>query len=311
MEYFLIVLSSFLAAFRSILSKDVNKRKSFFNDCFHSNILIFIFGLVFLVLFSIGKMSLDLSSFPFWLPILYGITLYCAQLFLLLACRIGPVGITATIYYSGFILTTIFGTLYANESINVFYIIAFLLIAGAIVIFNLREKDKKFSIKWLVYAIICFFSHGSCGICQKVYSTMLDNSYLNIFLIFIFATASILSILSYLFIFAYRKNKNKKQINNNEIINVDKGSKKDYWLSFLFLIIIGVALGGINLINSYTATKVISIINFPLYNAGVLVFLTLLSYLVYKEKLNKKQILGLVLIFVSIGLIVLGLVIKI
>ncbi|MBE7045409.1 MAG: hypothetical protein E7397_07745 [Ruminococcaceae bacterium] len=62
----------------------------------------------------------------------------------------------------------------------------------------------------------------------------------------------------------------------------------------MLAILTGVVIGAVNHINLYLSGKMPGVIFFPIVNGGVIILSGLVAMLVFRERLDKKQQIGLV-----------------
>ena len=65
-------------------------------------------------------------------------------------------------------------------------------------------------------------------------------------------------------------------------------------------ICLGVCVGALNLLNLNLSGKIPSVILFPIYNVGSLLLTTVISSVIYKDKISKRQSVGFVIGIVAI-----------
>ena len=119
---------------------------------------------------------------------------------------------------------------------------------------------------------------------QKVHQSSEYKNELNSFLTIAFIVAALACFLATAVV--------KKQKSNDS--TTTKATKKDAILMLLLMIISGVCVAANNNLNLYLSGVIPSAIFFPLVNGGGLVLITLTALIIFREKLSKKQWIGLV-----------------
>ena len=158
-----------------------------------------------------------------------------------------------------------------------------------------RDKNIKPDIKWVVAALSGMFCSGIVGIIQKIFTNQHKYASLNAFLVLAFSfTILIGSAAVFLFKFNERK---------SMAIAENKGEKKKFFIQPITVIIcllLGTALGFANILNTYLSGVFPSAVSFPVINGGTIVMSTVFSIIIFKERLGKKQTIGLILGIIAI-----------
>ena len=156
MEYLLLVVSVFLGMTKSILSKTVKEENEPIYKTLFSNIVMFSVAFVVVTLMAINSLKYILDL-PIILALLYAAFTVAAQISFMQAVSLGPVSISSLFYSCGFLLPTIFGTIYYKENFHILQGIgiAFIIVAFY---FSVDTSQRKCNIKWLIFALLGLFS---------------------------------------------------------------------------------------------------------------------------------------------------------
>ena len=149
----------------------------------------------------------------------------------------------------------------------------------SILIINLSAKSiERFDVKPTI--IFLFLFGGMAEFSNKIYQKYALNDYKDIFLFFIFFVAFLISITFTL--------KDKADINRKDILT-------------------GFAVGIPNLFSSYflilSLDTLKTSVAFPLYSAGSILLINIGGFLIFKEKVSKKNKFAIGLIVVALVLI--------
>lgn len=150
----------------------------------------------------------------------------------------------------------------------------------AIVIINGEgndDKRRKFSGLWL---IILLLSGGFTDSLSNIYDKLGSGQLKNHYLLFIFIAAVIVSIIT-LFV--------KKQ--------------KFTWMDALWGALIGVPNYFSARFLLYALGQVSAIVAYPVYNISVILIISLLGFIIFKEKLSKRKLWGIGIILLAILLL--------
>ncbi|WP_414839418.1 EamA family transporter [Carnobacterium sp. TMP28] len=189
------------------------------------------------------------------------------------------VGISGTIAKLGILIPMIFSIVIWKEFPSTIQWIGIILSLVSILIVNLSQKSlETFDVKPTL--IFLFIFGGMAEFSSKFYQKYALNDYKDIFLFALFFVAFLISIF-----YTFRK--------KGEI------TKKD--------ILIGFAVGIPNLFSSYflilaLATLKTSVV-FPIYSAGSIVLINIGGFLLFKEKIAKKNQVAIILTIIALILI--------
>ncbi len=189
------------------------------------------------------------------------------------------VGISGTIAKLGILIPMIFSIIIWKEFPSAIQWLGIALSLVSILIVNLSPKSlEKFDVKPTI--ILLFIFGGMAEFSNKIYQKYALNEYKDIFLFAIFFVAFLISIF-----YTIR----------------DKGviSKKD--------ILTGFAVGIPNLFSSYflilSLASLKTSVAFPIYSAGSIVLINIGGFLIFKEKIARKNQIAIVLTVFALVLI--------
>ena len=273
MPYLLILVSIVIFTFQTISFKEFNKKYMknlgsyfLFNFCY--------FTISVLMLFMLGGFN-SLQPYTLWLGISFGILFVGTILVYMKAMEIGPLSYTTLFFAFGLLVPIVFGLFFWDESISLWQFIGLLLLLVTFYLGNdsSGNEEQKWSGKWLTFCVLAFISNGTLMVMSKGHQILLPEKELNEFLIIGFGTSAIFSLI--LFIWKYFWGK--------------EGIKHFKSLPLGGVIVIaGVSTAIGNWLVLYLATKIPSVVQFPSVNGGIVLLSTLVSSVLYKEKLSKK-----------------------
>ena len=125
---------------------------------------------------------------------------------------------------------------------------------------------------------------------QKVHQSSEYKDELNSFLVIAFVVSTLVCFVAAAFL--------KKKEEKTE--NVMKISKKELILTVVLMITSGICVAANNNLNLYLSGVIPSAVFFPIVNGGGLVLITLTALIIFREKLTKKQWVGLIFGIVSV-----------
>lgn len=210
------------------------------------------------------------------------------------AFQIGPMSYTSVIISFSTLLSALSGVMFFDERLGWAQIVGIVLMLASFVLAAKSDGDeKKANFKWLSLCLIAFLATGGIGIMQKVHQSSGHRNELNAFLIIAFVSSAILCAI----FAALLKARENKGSNTNR--KEDK-SKMQLWLLLGIMIAGGACVAINNKFNLYLSGVMDSAVFFPIVNGGGLVLTTLSAVLLFKEKLSKKQWVGIVLGIASV-----------
>lgn len=286
MNYFLICVTMTACLVFELLKKFYTKHAG--DSVFYQ--YIFVTAMSFVALAVLCCFGFEKTSFfTVWLGIAFGTATFIQTAVYLSAVKCGPLSFTSIVTAFSTVIPVLAGSVVWGEKIKSLQIAGIVLMAISIVLSVLKnEKDKGFSKKWFLFAIILFLVTGSIGVMQKVHQKSDYAVESGSFLITAFICAFVLSgIISLIML-------------KRENVTFEKGKS-------LLILLIVVAVCGIcsafnNKLNLYLSGVINSAVLFPLLNGGGAVLTITFSVIIFKERLSLRQWIGVVL---GIGAIVL------
>ena len=278
----LLILSATLASTKNILVKGLSGISIKHREFFGIQALVFAFGSVVLIIVNIFDFN-GFSLFTALISLWYGVMLIGALWFYILALTMGKTAVCATIYSFGFVLPTLSGWIFWDEPISVFSAIGIVAVFPVLIISGFGSKNNSNDTsnkKYILYLIIAMLCSGVLGIVQKIHQKSEYANQKSTFILFSFLLGFIVS--SVLFLLKKQKGK--------EITPKAIG----------ICGFVGTLYSICNLLNTYLAGALDSAIFFPVLNIGSIVISMILGMIIYKERMNKKDIAVLLLGAVAI-----------
>lgn len=298
MDYFLLALSVVTGSSKSLVTKYVKTQSKGMTKTMLVNVISFLFGLVFLLAFAIVSMAHDGFNVPILIAFAYAVCTFGSQYALMKAVEYGSVAISSLFYSCGFVIPTVWGCVHYREGINAWYIVGFVLILASFVLSVDIKKSEKFNFKWLIAALGGTLFSGLVGVIQKLFTNEYNACSMDQFLTLSFLMIVVMSAVAMLISYLLDKKKGLIQ-KDDKPLSLNKKA-------LLFTVILGVILGGHNKICTYLAGVLESFIMFPVCNGGVIALTAVLSTVIFKEKLSKKQLSAVIIGFLAIIVIAVG-----
>lgn len=219
-----------------------------------------------------------LEKFPFSLYSLvlgtvFGIVTAFSSVFKVKALANGPMHITVLITTSSMLLPTVSGVFISGEHFS-----AYRMLAAAVLVFFLYlscggGKGGKVNKKWIFYCAMSFLLIGGIGILQKIHQSSIHKNEISCFLAAAFFISMLLTAL------LAKKYGCSDNFNAKQLICAGLCGICTFIMHFLNLKLSGVLP---------------SQLFFPLVNGSAMIISALVSVFFFKEKLTKKQLIGLI-----------------
>jgi drug/metabolite transporter (DMT)-like permease len=173
---------------------------------------------------------------------------------------------------------TLSGTLFWNETISVFGYLGIITLIPILIISGTspKKQDNKQTTKaFIIPLIIALLSSGGLGVMQKIHQKSDSASQMNTFLLLSFIFAFIVSL-----IFTLALKKGQSLIEKKTAISS---------------LSVGTIFSICNILNTYLAGVLDSAVLFPILNIGTILISLALSVIIYKEKLDKRDTIIIIL----------------
>ena len=268
--YLLIII--FGMSIQNVLKKAFNKKLP------SGGVMIFSATTVlFATLFFAVTASYPLCFTADMLPFALGFAAcYCASaIFSILAINCGSLSLTSLAISYSLLIPTVFGLLFWGDEPTPFFFIGLAFLIVSLLLINSKDGEIKITPKWALFVLIAFLGNGLCSTIQNGYAKLHSTGNSEFMLIALFAVFVAMLTMS---IFRERP--------------LLSPSLKGGWY---FMAICGIANGAVNLFVILLSPRMDSSIMFPLISAGGIVLTSLVSILLYKERLSLKQYIGMAL----------------
>ena len=242
---------------------DTNSKINLFN--------IFVY-LACTVTFGILLIGNKLSLFTVLFGAFYGIIAALGQFYKVHSLQIGPMNITLLITTSSMIIPTMSGVFF-GEKFSLLKLCAVFVLLFFIYLSLQKGNDTKFNKKWIVYCALAFLSIGADGVIQKIHQKSAYKLEVSGFLFVAFAFAMLFNIIL------------------NKGINTKEKLPKSI---ILFALICGCCTFAMNFINLKLVGMLPSQLFFPVVNGSVIVLSSILSVVLFGERLTTRKTIGLI-----------------
>jgi uncharacterized membrane protein len=210
--------------------------------------------------------------------VLAGLIYYCGFYFYQKSVKENGVSLSIAVGKMGIVIPMILSLVLWHEIPTQIQWIGIFMSMVAIGIINIKPKDFK-DVKFKTSLLIFFIIGGLGDFLNKLFEVSIGGQYKDLFLALVFGTALIASLYNTI----KRKNITKKSI------------------------VYGVAIGIPNMLTSFFLINALAVINatvvFPLYSGGAIMLSMFWSIFAFNEKLKRKDVISITLIFIALVLI--------
>lgn len=233
--------------------------------------------------------SFDAKVLPYSLA--FGLFLILGTVGNILALKTGPIVLTSLLIQVSTVTVVIWGAIFWNERLTEKVIIGMILVVISLVLCLYTKKQQedaktqKITLKWLLFVMFAFVGNGACLIVQKSQQITFNNQHGNMLMFF----AMIVCLIGGGVMLLKSNKQDLKPI-------VKKGG--------VFASLVGISNGLLNLfVILLTKTDLKSSLVYPTLAVGSLILTSLLSIVLFKERLKWWQWIGVVIGISAVGLL--------
>jgi len=279
-QFLLVLLLAIVASAKVTVQGFMSRRHlhSSQDNLWFNSLLFVVIVVLLLILFPIGQITTT--------QLVYGaltsFTCIGFQYAYSVALKSGPVSLTVLIGNFNVLLTTAFSCLFLGDKLYWPQLLAIVfLVISMFLATESKGEETRISRKWLLMALFTLFCAAVYGVGQKLFLAT-DAGQLpgaqNTELIFMYLCSSLIGFILYAF-------------------NARKGEKSP--LAFhkpvmLYSLAIGLILGVYQRLNIYTMAVVEGSFHFPTYAGLQSLTMTLVGIVLFKDRLSKRQMIGVV-----------------
>ncbi len=167
MIYFLLFLSVLFGTLKNTFSKQLGAMDKGISQIHLIN--CYTLGLACIIFIVLNRGFTPASVLTVVIGILYALFSLGSQIALIAAMNCGPVSFTSLIFSCGFIISTILGAVYYQETISLSKIVGIAIMIIAMWICISPKKMQNFSARWLSLSLTAFLCAGIVGFLQKLH----------------------------------------------------------------------------------------------------------------------------------------------
>ena len=293
LNYLLLVVSTILAAGKALFCKALGtgeySRKEMAVLNFKALFVAFLCAFCFVAgrvgeLLRISSLSLVLSTF-------FGFSVALTQIMQSRAMGKGPSSIVTLIYSCGFLMPIFYGLVFWEEKVSLYQWMGIALLTAALGLIVAKREKGGALLTWMPFAVVAMLGSGANAIFQKTHQRSPSAEELPFFLVCSLFFAALFTGIASL---TLREKKGSER-------SLEK--KRRGMREIVTPLCLGLCVGALNFLNLSLSGKIPSVLHFPIYNVGSMLLTVILSALIYKDKLAKRQTVGFVLGMIAIWMI--------
>lgn len=287
--YLLLFLSIIFASANSVVLHKVRLDKS---KIYKYNL---IGTLVWCVcLFFANRCALTLNSDVILWGVVYGVTQALFILFKTQAMNTGSVSVTTLIGNCSLVVSVLACFILWGEEVGIPDVLGLSVLIVGIFLTTFKKTNESYNRKWLIYSALFFVCAAGVGLTFKAFSKSASPEMAGDMMLF----SSIVMLISYtvicLFTGGFKSEKEK---------SINKDGKDGQKLFIIYALCSGFLSCVYNRLNIFLAGELPGVVFYPSFNGGVVFLSMTLSILLLREKLSRKQIVGIAIGIIGICII--------
>lgn len=277
MNYLAILVTILLFTIQTVCFKVFNR--TYMKNL--SNYFIFnflYFSVVVLIFFLTGGIPTGFDPYTIIFGMSFGVLFILTIFCYMKAMETGSMSYSTLFFSLALLVPIIFGTFFWHERVSIiqFFSLGLLFVTFYLCSGASSNTKSRINSHWIIFCFIAFCGNGGLLILAKEHQILLPGKQVGEFLIIAFGTAALLSLVLF---FCYLRKQSMSHLGR---------------MSFAFLVLVaGVTTAFGNLLALYLNSRVPSILQFPATSGGIVISSTIISSLVFGERLTRKGKAGL------------------
>ena len=291
--YIILIIATLIAAGKALMCKAIGAVDTTKKEKLSLNLKAFFVAFCCSLLFVANDISqiFSISTFSFVLSILFAISVSVTQIAQMKSMGNGPASIVTLIFSSAFLIPIIYSFIALSEEVSIAQWIGVALLAVALTLSVWKKEEKKSLKCWLPAAIIAMICSGTSAIIQKNHQSSIYAEEIYAFLVCCLFFSTIFTGVAYLLTRETAEEKNAKVKNKKKLVEL------------VLPLCLGACSAILSYLNLMLSGKLLSVVQFPTYNVGSLLLVSIISFVFYKEKTTHIQKIGFCLGIVAILII--------
>lgn len=216
------------------------------------------------------------------------------QAFYIMAFSTGPISATNILNSFNLVLPLIVGVFAYGESWGPFTIIGLCAMTAAFLLIPGSRDERKANMKWFVLTLCATLLNGCTSLMMTVFTHSRFSDYNNYYIIFSYLFAFVLSVVVSLFV-------------RGENCGGESEKHRGFDIKTVLLVALtALALGAHNACMAKALMSVDGLIFYPVTNVAAMILVTASDVILFRQKLSKKTVTGIIFGMVAIVLLNIG-----
>ena len=290
MPYVFLLLACVSTSITNIFGGYFNKNTTGKKDAqmIYTFIAILFSLIVWWIMYAIN-FSFDAKVLPY--SVMFGLFLTLGIICNIFALKTGPIVLTSLIVQISTVMVAVWGLIFWNTEFTVKVVLGIILVVVSLYLCLYTKKQEedaktqKITFKWLVFVMLAFVGNGGCLIVQKSQQMAFNNQHSNMLMAFAMLVSTIVGIVMMI---------------KSDMVDLKPILKK----GGIFAGLVGVSNVLLNLFVLLLANTTLSpSLIYPTIAVGSLIITSLLSIVLFRERLKWWQWIGVAVGVVAVGLL--------
>jgi len=257
----------------------------------YNALMYFISALFGLALIVVSGVGFQVSLLTFGISALSGLSLFFASFCSIYAMKSGTVSLGSMFGTAGLIIPVIAGVLFFNSPVAPMQIIGLVLFffSAYLLIGSSKTVYSNFSYKTLLLLLGSLLANGCTMLAQQMFTRYVPDGEVSVFSFLSFGIITVLTGISYAVLNTAQKEKTQSTKLTKPLI--------------VCCVALAVSVFVINQLATMSTALISPVILFTFINGGGTIISTFVAAIVYKEKINKSTVFGILIGVISLVII--------
>ena len=257
----------------------------------YNALMYFISALFGLALIVVSGVGFQVSLLTFGISALSGLSLFFASFCSIYAMKSGTVSLGSMFGTAGLIIPVIAGVLFFNTPVAPMQIIGLVLFffSAYLLIGSSKTVYSNFSYKTLLLLLGSLLANGCTMLAQQMFTRYVPDGEVSVFSVLSFGIIAVLTGISYTVLNTAKKEKAPNAKLTKPLI--------------VCCVALAISVFVINQLATMSTTLISPVILFTFINGGGTIISTFVAAIVYKERINKSTVFGILIGVISLVII--------
>lgn len=270
----LLILVILATAFQNVVKKIYGAKTDGKGTYIFSSIVC-VAAAVFFALTDTDGFTFDSRLIPY--SVIFSVGYAAITVFSVLALRAGSLALSSLIISYSLMVPALFGIIYYGEPTSWTLYVGLALLVVSLALVNKEEGEITISLKWIIYIVLSFLGNSLCLVVMQVqtvdFNNLLSSEFMVIALIMVAVAMAVMALV-------FERKEVAPCMKKAWYMPILNGSANGL-ANFLILLLYAIGMSA-------------SIVQ-PVSSAGGIIVTAAISIFIYREKLSKYQIIGVIL----------------